>query len=73
MYGGESGTRTLKPLRTNGFQDRATTNYHNSPYLVRGVGFEPTQPEATGLQPVPTLQLRRPPILCMARPQRFEL
>ena len=48
MYGGESGTRTLKPLRTNGFQDRATTNYHNSPYLVGDEGIAPTRDKVSG-------------------------
>ena len=33
-FGGELGTRTLNALRHNGFQDRPTTNYHNSPLLV---------------------------------------
>ena len=32
------------------------------------VGFEPTQPEATGLQPATTLQLRRSPLLTPYRP-----
>ena len=31
--------------------------------MVREVGFEPTQPEATDLQSAPTLQLRRSPIM----------
>ena len=30
--GGELGTRTLNALLHNGFQDRPTTNYRNSPY-----------------------------------------
>jgi HNH endonuclease len=30
---------------------------------VGGVGFEPTQREAPGLQPGPALQLRRPPVV----------
>ena len=49
MYGGESGTRTLKPLQTNGFQDRATTNYHNSPYIWSGMReSHPLGTEASG-------------------------
>lgn len=30
--GGASGTRTLKAVTPNGFQDRTTTSYHNAPY-----------------------------------------
>lgn len=30
--------------------------------MVGGVGFEPTHPEETGLQPAAALQLYRPPI-----------
>lgn len=30
-----------------------------------GVGFEPTQREAPGLQPGPALQLRRPPLVAI--------
>ena len=37
-------------------------NLLNVPYLVGGVGFEPTHPEETGLQPAAALQLYRPPI-----------
>ena len=39
--GGELGTRTLKGLLPNGFQDRPTTNYHNSPYYKKGAGRHP--------------------------------
>ena len=30
--GGELGTRTLKAVTPACFQDKSTTNYHNSPY-----------------------------------------
>ena len=31
IFGGELGTRTLNSFRYNAFQERPTTNYHNSP------------------------------------------
>ena len=34
LFGGEWETRTPKGFLPNGFQDRPTTNYHNSPYGV---------------------------------------
>ena len=41
--GGEPGTRTLKPFLTTCFQDKPTTNYHNSPFMVGEEGLEPSR------------------------------
>ena len=48
--GGETGTRTLKAVTPNGFQDRTTTNYHTSPLYwwkwkdlnFRPLGYQPS-------------------------------
>ena len=42
LDGGELGTRTLNAKKHNGFQDRPTTNYHNSP-KKKGAGRHPSK------------------------------